>query len=102
MAALPLESRGRPCMVVESDQPEVLKEISLGLDKSLECVGKFCYLGDTIGAGGGAGEASRARVRSAWAKFRELAPVLTSRGASLKVKGKVYKACVQKVMVYGS
>jgi len=41
-------------------------------------------------------------VRSAWAKFRELAPVLTSKGASLKVKGKVYKACVQRVMVYGS
>ena len=28
-------------------------------------------LGDVIAAGGGAGEASRARVRSAWAKFRE-------------------------------
>ena len=55
-----------------------------------------------IGAGGGAGEASRARVRCAWAKFRELAPILTSRGASLVVKGKVYKACVQRVMVYGS
>jgi len=38
-----------------------------------------------IGAGGGAKEASSARVRRAWAKFRELAPVLTSRGASLKV-----------------
>ena len=55
-----------------------------------------------IGAGGEAEEASRARVRCAWAKFRELAPVLTSRGASLKVKGKVYKACVQRVLVYGS
>jgi hypothetical protein len=43
-----------------------------------------------------------ARVRSAWAKFRELAPILTSRGASLKIKGKVYKACVQRVLVYGS
>jgi hypothetical protein len=32
----------------ESDQPEVLKEISLGLDKSLECVGKFCYLGELV------------------------------------------------------
>jgi hypothetical protein len=41
-------------------------------------------------------------VRSAWAKFRELAPVLTSRAASLKVKGKGYKTCVQRVMVYGS
>ena len=35
-------------------------------------------------------------------KFIELAPILTSRGASLAVKGKVYKACVQRVLVYGS
>ena len=41
-------------------------------------------------------------VRCAWGKFRELAPILTSRGASLKVKGKVYSACVQCVMTYGS
>jgi hypothetical protein len=27
---------------------------------------------------------------------------LTSRGASLKVKGQVYKTCVQRVMVHGS
>ena len=68
----------------------------------MECVEKFCYLGDMIGAGGGAEDASRARTRCAWSKFRELAPILTSRGASLKVKGKVYKTCVQRTMVYGS
>jgi hypothetical protein len=32
-------------------------------------------------------------------KFRELAPILTTRGAFLKLKGKIYRACVQ---VYGS
>jgi hypothetical protein len=32
----------------------------------------------------------------------ELAPILTTRGASLKLKGKIYRACVQRVMVYGS
>ena len=52
-----------------------------------------------IGLGGGAEDASRARVRCAWAKFRELAPILTNRGASLRVKGKIYRACV---LVYGS
>mgnify|MGYP003454445976 CR=1 FL=1 len=72
------------------------------MGQDLECVDKFCYPGDTIAAGGGAGEASRARVRCAWAKFRELAPILTSRGASLKVKGRVYKTCVQSVLLYGS
>ena len=52
------------------------------MNEKLECVERFCYLGDMIGAGGGAKEASRARVRCAWAKFRELAPILTSRGLS--------------------
>jgi len=48
-----------------------------------------------IDAGGGVEKASRARVRCAWAKFGELTPVLTSRGASLKVNGKVYRACTR-------
>lgn len=94
--------RCKTCVVGIQAKSETPEEISLGADEKLECVGKFRYLGDMIGAGGGAEEASIARVRSAWAKFKELAPVLTSRGASLKVKGKVYKACVQRVLVYGS
>ena len=40
------------------------------------------------GAGGGAEEAVRARVRRAWAKFKELSPILTARGASYRIKGK--------------
>src|SRR2546426_8684962 len=53
-----------------------------------ECVTEFCYLGDMIGAGGGAGDASRTRVRCAWGKFNELQPVLAERGTSLKLKEK--------------
>ena len=74
----------------------------LGLDGSLAVVDSFCYLGDTIGASGGAEEACRTRVRCAWSKFRELMPILTSRGASLKLKGKIYRECVRSAMVYGS
>ena len=55
-----------------------------------------------IGAGGGAEEASRARVRCAWGKFRELELILTSRGASLNVNREVYSACIRCVMTYGS
>ena len=77
------------------------KEIEISVNENLECVEQFCYLGDMIGTGG-AEDASRVRTRCAWAKFRELAPILTSRGASLAVKGKVYKACVQRVLMYGS
>ena len=80
-------------------QIQAVREIEIVPGVNLECVEKFCYLGDTLGVGGGVEEASRARVRSAWAKFRELAPILTARGASLLVKGKVYRACVQSVMI---
>src|SRR5208282_1215302 len=40
---------------------------------SLECVDRFCYLGDM-------------RVKCAWGKFRELPLILTTRRASLKLK----------------
>ena len=68
----------------------------------MECVEKFYYLVDMIGARGVAEEAFRSRARCAWVNFKELAPVLASRGACLKVKGKVYGACVQRVLVYGN
>ena len=69
---------------------KTMKAVEVDHVGKLECVSKFCYLGDMIGSGGGAEETSRARVRCAWGKFRELAPILTSRGASLKVKEKVF------------
>ena len=65
-------------------------------------VDRFCYLGDMVEAGGGAEDASVARVRCAWGKFRELSPILTKRGASHKIKRKLYRASVQSAMVYGS
>ena len=41
-------------------------------------------------------------VRCAWAKFRELSQILTKRGVSRKIKGKLYKTCVQRVLGYAS
>src|SRR5206468_4493358 len=55
-----------------------------------------------ISANGGAGSAAAMRVRSAWCKFNKLLQILTTKGVSLHMKGKIYKACVQRVMVYGS
>jgi len=63
-------------------------DISLGGGLTMGCIGEFRCLDSVVEAGSGAGGGemgSRARVRCAWAKFRELAPVLTSRGASLGV-----------------
>ena len=42
-----------------------LKEVVIEPNVKLECVPRFCYLGDTLGAGGGMQEAARARVRCA-------------------------------------
>lgn len=70
--------------------------------ESFSCVEEFCYLGDMISAGGGAEASSVARIRSGWRKFRELLPLLTTRGLSFRVKGRLYAACVRSVMLYGS
>ena len=40
----------------------LLKEVVIEPNVKLECVAKFCYLGETLGADGGAGEAARASV----------------------------------------
>ena len=63
---------------------------------SLEKVDKFCYLGNMLDADGGCDSTLTARVRSAWKKFRE--PILTGKGFSLKLKGKVYATCVSCLM----
>jgi len=101
------EGMGYRCPVCEGKgqskvDDKVVVELQLGQSDKLECVKKFCYLGDMIGAGGGAEEASRTRVRCAWGKFNQLRPILAARGFSLKMKGKIYRACVQSVLVYGS
>ena len=52
----------------------VLQKKRLRLNPKLECVPKFCYLGDTLDAGGGAYKAARARVRCAWASSKNYRP----------------------------
>ena len=67
----------------------------------LECVYEFAYLGDMLNDAGAVEQALAARVRAAWMKFRELGGILCTRGASLRMKGVVYKACVRSVLTYG-
>ena len=70
--------------------------------EQLEVVNNFCYLGDTIEAGGGVEYAVRSRIKKAWHKFREVGTILTMKGLSLKIKGRVYDTCVRSTMLYGS
>ena len=76
-------------------------EVQGGPDK-LEVVASFCYLGDMLSAGGGCEIAVNTRVKTAWKKFRELLPVLTSRHLSYKTRGHVYSSCVLSAMLHAS
>ena len=67
-----------------------------------EVVNQFCYLGDMIGAVGGADASTIARVKSGWKSFRVLLTLLASRVISLGTKRRLYAACVRSFMVYGS
>ena len=78
------------------------QEVVLEDASSLECINKFCYLGDMLGAAGGCGEASRTRIREAWGQLKEFPELLIRRGIPLRQKGRVYRSGVQSVMVYAS
>ena len=69
---------------------------------ALEVVYEFCYLGDMISVAGGVEECVIARTRSGWKRFRDLLPILTCRGFSLRSKGRVYQEFFRSVMLYGS
>ena len=76
-------------------------EVQVGPDK-LEVVASFCYLGDMLSAGGGCEIAVTTCMKTAWKKFRELLPVLTSRHLSYKTRGHVYSSCVRSAMLHAS
>ena len=59
-------------------------------NESIEVVDSFCYLGDMITSGGGCSEATVVHCRTAWKKFKELLPLLTSKSISLRNRGKVF------------
>ena len=48
----------------------------------VDYVDRFCNLGDMLGKDGGVEEATRARVKNAWRKLRELSMILTKRKVS--------------------
>ena len=77
------------------------KEVQVGPDK-LEVVASFCYLGDMLSAAGGCELSTTPRVKTAWKKFKDLLPVLSSRHLSFKTRGHVYSSCVRSAMLHAS
>ena len=95
--------RCRICLREEGvrSEGEMMENLNLKNREVLEGVSKFCYLGD-MSNGGGSSLASISRITCGWKKFRELSGILTSKKVALRLKGKVYRACVGSSMIYGS
>ena len=77
------------------------KEVQGGPDK-LEVVASFCYLGGMLSAAEGCALSTTTCVKSAWKKFKDLLPVLSSHHLSFKTRGRVYSSCVWSAMFHAS
>ena len=55
-----------------------------------------------LSAAGGCELLTTTRVKTAWKKFKELIPVLSSRHLSFKTHGRVYSSCVRSAMLHAS
>ena len=77
------------------------KEVQVGPEK-LQVVASFCYLGDMLSAAGGCELSAKTRVKTAWKKFKDLLPVLSSRHLSFKTCGRLYSSCVRSAMLHAS
>ena len=55
-----------------------------------------------LSAAGGCELSTTTRVKTAWKKFKELKPVLSSRHLSFKTRGRVYSTCVRSAMLHAS
>ena len=71
------------------------KEAQVRPDK-LEVVASFWYLGDMFSAAGGCELSTTTRVKTAWKKFKDLLPVLSSCHHSFKMWPCVQLLCVER------
>ena len=77
------------------------RKVQVGPDM-LEVVASFCDLGDMLSAAGGCELSTTTHVKTAWKKFKELLPVLSSRHLSFKTRGRVYSSCMRSAMLHAS
>ena len=69
---------------------------------TLKQVETFKYLGTTFNQKGGSEEAIRARVRAAWAKWREITGVINDKKIPRKLKIRLYETVIRPVLTYGA
>lgn len=69
--------------------------------KKLEVVDNIYYLGNQVSSDGGWSESIAARLRIACAKFSDL-PLLATKGLLLRVRDRLYDACVRTARLHGS
>ena len=55
-----------------------------------------------LSLGGGCELASITRCKCAWAKFRQLLPLLANRHLSLLTRGRVYSTCIRRAMLHAA
>ena len=55
-----------------------------------------------LSAAGGCELSTTTHVKTAWKKFKDLLPVLSSHHLSFKTRGKVYSSCVRNTMLHAS
>ena len=77
------------------------KEVQVRPDR-LEVVASFFYLGDMLSAADGCELPTTTRVKTAWKKFKDLLPFLSSRHLPFKIHGCVYSSCVRSAMLHTS
>ena len=65
-------------------------------------VASFFYRGDMLSAAGSCELSTTTHVKTAWKRFRELLPSLSSCHLSFKTCGHVYSSCVGSAMLHAS
>ena len=69
----------------ESAPPNSLNSTQAHISEgTFEAAPTFQYLGDVIGESGGCKDATSARITATWKGFRQLLPIITNRGISLR------------------
>lgn len=92
------------CILCSTDQT-LVKTVEANLQiggSQYERVEQFTYLGHTLEATGGSNSAVRARIRSAWASWKRVSPVLVQKKVSLKLKGWLYAVTVRSALLYSA